>query len=264
MPDPVIIMVAPNGARKTHSDHPALPVSIEETVTEAVACHAAGATVLHAHVRDMHEKHVLDPALYNELIDELRRQAPQLLVQITSEAVGIYTPQQQADCVKAVRPQMASIALKEITGNFEQAEFAGDFFAWCVESQVHIQHILYSADDFQRYLDYKTDGVIPESQNCVLFVLGRYAVDFQSTPDDLTPFLQNDLDNLCWFTCAFGYQEQVCVLAGIEQGGHARIGFENNLHLANGQLAGSTRELVLSLRKAVEESGRRVATAACR
>ena len=44
-------MIAPNGARKTRRDHPALPLSIEETVDEAVRCFAAGATVLHAHVR---------------------------------------------------------------------------------------------------------------------------------------------------------------------------------------------------------------------
>ncbi|MCP3689883.1 MAG: 3-keto-5-aminohexanoate cleavage protein [Gammaproteobacteria bacterium] len=45
------MMAAPNGARKTHKDHASLPISIAETVDEAVACYAAGATVLHAHVR---------------------------------------------------------------------------------------------------------------------------------------------------------------------------------------------------------------------
>ena len=49
-------MVAPNGARKTRRDHPALPVSIKETVEEAVQCYAAGATVLHGHVRGKQEQ----------------------------------------------------------------------------------------------------------------------------------------------------------------------------------------------------------------
>lgn len=253
-------MAAPNGARKTHRDHPALPVSIAETVSEAVACHTAGATVLHAHVRDIHEKHVLDPGLYKELIEELKQQAPDLLVQVTSEAVGIYTPQQQVDCIKAVRPQLASMALKEITSNFRQAAFAREFFDWCIETNVHIQHILFSADELQHFFDYKKAGVIPESHNCVLFVLGRYAADFQSSPEDLESFLQNNLDDLNWFTCAFGHLEQACMLAGIEYGGHARVGFENNLYLADGELAGSTRELVSSLREAIEGTGRSVAT----
>ena len=83
-------MVAPNGARKTRQDHPALPVSIEETVDEAVLCHATGATILHGHVRGKQEQHLLDAGLYLELIAEMNKRAPGMIVQITTEAVGIY------------------------------------------------------------------------------------------------------------------------------------------------------------------------------
>ena len=259
MPGPTIIMVAPNGARKTHRDHPALPVSIAETVAEAKACYAAGATVLHAHVRGRQEEHVLDAGLYKELLGELDQQVPELLVQITTEAVGIYAPDQQVECVKQVRPQMASVALREMTFDYQNTGFAQDFYYWCTDSKIHIQHILYSAEDLQRYCQYRSDGIIPDSQNCVLFVLGRYAADFQSNPDELTPFLQQNPDNLDWFTCAFGHQEQACVLAGIQHGGHARIGFENNLYSADGSLADSTRNQVLDLKQAIEASGRVVA-----
>jgi len=259
MPDPVIIMVAPNGARKTHEDHPALPVSIQETVDEAVACHAAGATVLHAHVRDDKGKHVLDSGLYNELITEMKRRAPDMLVQTTSEAVGMYTPEQQVDCIKKASPEMASVALREITGDYQQTALVRDFCHWCVEANVHIQHILYSAEELQRFQQYKTDRVIPESQNCVLFVLGRYAIDFQSNPDDLKPFLEQNLNELNWFTCAFGLQEQTCVIAGINHGGHARIGFENNLHQVDGSIAKSTASQVESLVSSLAASDRTVA-----
>ncbi len=261
MPTPVIIMAAPNGARKTHKDHPSLPVSIEETVDEAVTCYAAGATVLHAHVRGQQEQHVLDAGLYIELLGELRRQVPDMLVQITTEAVGVYTPYQQVDCVKKVKPEMTSVSLREITDDYRQLEYARDFYQWCVDAKIHIQHILFSTDELQKFRQYQSQGIIPESQNCVLFVLGRYAIDFQSTADDLMPFLQQDLDDLDWFTCAFGLQEQACVLSGIQHGGHARIGFENNLHLPNGELAGSTHELVLNLKDAIEKSNRVVANA---
>ena len=44
MSNEVIIMVAPNGARKTKSDHDSLPVSIEDTVSEALLCFEAGAS----------------------------------------------------------------------------------------------------------------------------------------------------------------------------------------------------------------------------
>ena len=108
----VVIMVAPNGARKTRLDHASLPVSIEATVSEAAACHAAGASALHAHVRGSNDEHVLDAGLYRELIAEMTRRVPGMLIQITSEAVGIYTPQQQVDCIQAVIPQMVSMCLR--------------------------------------------------------------------------------------------------------------------------------------------------------
>jgi uncharacterized protein (DUF849 family) len=243
----VVIMVAPNGARKTKRDHSALPVSIADTVSEAAACHAAGAAALHAHVRGPSDEHVLDVGLYRELLQEMATRVPQMLVQVTSEAVGIYTPAQQVDCIKALKPQMASMALREISSDFSQPEYAKQFFQWSLEHDVHIQHIVYSAAELQNFIDYRDSGVIPASHRCVLFVLGRYRVDFQSQVADLDPFLQHDLEQLDWFVCAFGHQEQQCALAAIDAGGHARIGFENNLYLANGDLADNTAALVTSL-----------------
>jgi len=243
----VIIMVAPNGARKTKRDHQSLPVSITDTVSEAALCYAAGAAALHAHVRGANDEHVLDVGLYRGLMQELEQRVPGMLAQITSEAVGIYTPAEQVACVQALKPRMASMALREISSDFSEPEYARAFFEWCSDHEVHIQHILYSAQDLQRFFDYRANGVIPASQRCVLFVLGRYRADFQSEPSDLDPFLQHDLAGLDWFVCAFGHQEQQCALKAIDAGGHARIGFENNLYLPNGELAENTAALVSSL-----------------
>jgi len=253
-------MVAPNGARKTRRDHPALPVSIKETVEEAVQCYAAGATVLHGHVRGKQEQHLLDAGLYRELIAEMKQKAPGMLVQITTEAVGVYTPTQQVDCVQKVVPDMASVALTEITAKFTDLQFAKRFYAWTIEAGVHIQHILFSDEDLIQFLKLKQSGVIPASHRCVLFVLGRYSVDFQSHPTDLDPFLARDLTGLDWFVCAFGAKEQACLNAAIDHGGHARIGFENNLYLPTGDIAANTAELVSELTKSITASDRSFAT----
>ena len=240
-------MAAPNGAGKTRLDHPALPVSIRETVEEAVCCHTAGASVLHAHVRGKQDEHLLDIGLYQELIAEMKHRAPDMLVQITTEAVGIYTPAQQASCVQAVIPEMASVSLKEITANYTDINFAKRFFTWTVEACVHIQHILFSEEDLHQFFRLKRSGIIPASHRCVLFVLGRYTTNFKSLPAELDPFLDHNLVDLDWFVCAFGSNEQDCVSTGINHGGHARIGFENNLYLPDGEIAGSTAVLVSAL-----------------
>ena len=257
-----IIMVAPNGARKTKADHRSLPVSIADTVAEAARCFAAGASALHGHVRGDVDEHVLDAGRYRELIEEMSRGVPDMLLQITTEAVGRYTPDQQVACIQTVKPAMASVILKEISWNFERPDFAREFFAWCDDEQVHVQHILFSADELDRFLEFRERGFVPPRHRCVLFVLGRYNVDFQSDPADLEPFLERDLNGLDWFTCAFGQREQECVLAAIDAGGHARVGFENNLYLPNGELADDTAQMVDSLVAALDEIDQRPASAA--
>ena len=121
MTRPIIIMAAPNGARKVKTDHPALPVTIAETIAEAKACHAAGASILHAHVRDDDGKHVLDAGLYRQLVDGLRHDVPNMLVQITTEAVGIYTPKQQFDLVFDLKPDFVSVGFREMIGDDGEA-----------------------------------------------------------------------------------------------------------------------------------------------
>ena len=251
----VIIMAAPNGARKTAKDHPALPVSIAATVDEAARCHAAGAAALHAHVRGDHEEHVLDVGRYRELLQALEQRVPDMLPQVTSEAVGVYTPAEQVACIQALRPRMASMALREISSEFTAPGQAREFFEWCAANDVHVQHILFTAEDLQHFLDYRDQGIIPAGQRCLLFVLGRYRADFQSDPADLDPFLAHDLDGFDWFVCAFGHREQECALKAIDNGGHARIGFENNLYLPNGEMADDTAALITSLADALAARG---------
>ena len=125
-----------------------------------------------------------------------------------------------------------------------------------------IQHILYSADDLVRFNQLVEREVIPGDRHCVLFVLGRYSKAQRSTPHDLLPFLSCGQERHTWFVCAFGPLETACAAAGAAFGGHARVGFENNLFLPGGERAGSNAELVSATASAVSGIGRRLADAA--
>ena len=61
-----LIMAAPNGTRRVKADHPAIPITIFETVATAMACRAAGADALHLHVRDAsgHHKSNFRPRIF--------------------------------------------------------------------------------------------------------------------------------------------------------------------------------------------------------
>ena len=62
------LMVAPNGARLTDDDHPAVPVTIPQIVTTAQECASAGARAMHFHVRGDDKAHILDAGLYRDCL----------------------------------------------------------------------------------------------------------------------------------------------------------------------------------------------------
>jgi len=233
------IMLAPNGARKTKADHPALPITIAETVTAARAGYDAGAGALHAHVRDTQGIHSLDPGLYRELIVEMARAVPDMPVQITTEAAGRYSPADQRAVVRAVQPEGVSIALSEMWPDPGSDREASRFYHWAAEAGIPVQHILYSAADATRLAQYVAADAIPAPLQ-LLYVLGRYHPPRPATPDMLTGFLTAAralAEPPDWAVCAFGPQETACLLAAIKAGGKARIGFENNLTGPDGQPA---------------------------
>lgn len=255
-----IIMAAPNGARKTKRDHRNLPVTIDDTVAEAARCYEAGATMLHAHVRGDEGEHVLDPARYRRLFEAMHARVPEMWLQMTTEAVGRYTPPEQAECVYALAPGLISMAVREMAGEDADLGLAREFYAWNAAHRVHVQHIVYDDRDLARLFELQGAGVVPAGRPCVLFVLGRYLEHRESEPEDIDPFLATKGDEaLDWFVCAFGSREHDCALAAVAQGGHARIGFENNLLRPDGNPADYTADQVAALKRALVDRGHAVA-----
>jgi 3-keto-5-aminohexanoate cleavage enzyme len=104
--------------------------------------------------------------------------------------------------------------------------------------------------------------VIPQRRPFALFVLGRYGGRSEAQPRDLLPFLAVH-DAACpWAACAFGRSEAACVLVAAGLGGHARVGFENNLWRADGSLAASNAELVQQITEGARLLGRDIADVA--
>ena len=257
---PLVVMVAPTGARRTRADHPNLPVTPDEIAREAELCCAAGASVLHVHVRDDDGRHSLDPDLYRAAIGAVRRQlGERMVVQVTTEAVGRYGPAEEMATVRALRPEAVSIALTELIPDDAQTEQAAAFLDWLRRERIAPQYILYTPEEVRRFHDLRGRGLIPQRRPFVLFVLGRYAGQVEGQPRDLLPFLAAHDAECPWAACAFGRREAACVLTAAGLGGHARVGFENNLWLAHGTLAASNAQLVGQLAAGARLLGREIA-----
>lgn len=242
------LMVAPNGARKGKADHPALPVTIEETVATARACHAAGAGALHAHIRDDAGRHSLDPWRARALLDAMAAEVPGMAVQLTTEAAGRFEPSDQAALVRGARPSRISVAVSEMAAEGGDLGLARAFYGFAAEIGIEVQHILYDPAMGARLAALHRDGVVPAIDE-VLFVLGRYSPDTRSTPADLDPWLEMrrrtpELASADWMVCAFGPGETDCLARALAEGGKARVGFENNVANADGSTAADNAERV--------------------
>ncbi len=254
--------VAPNGARKNRDDHPNLPITIKEIVRTAAECREAGACMLHLHIRDTNGKHTLDPEIYKSAIDTIQKEtAHDLLIQVTSEAVSMYSPAEQMAAIRAVKPEAVSLALREFIPQPTQEKTAAEFFNWLHRENVIAQYILFTPEELSWYASLQARGIIPPKQHPLLFVLGRYATNQQSQPTELIPFVNQTNSSSPWMVCAFGASESACAMTAAALGGHARVGFENNLLLSNGRVADNNAQLVDQVRHGAEVIGRPLANA---
>ncbi|HCW21252.1 3-keto-5-aminohexanoate cleavage protein [Achromobacter sp.] len=259
---PVIITVAPNGAYKKAADHPAVPMTPDALALEARACLDAGAGMMHMHVRKPDGSHLLDAHAYREALAAVDRAVGrELLVQVTSEAAGVYKAAEQIALVRELQPEAVSMGLREIAvPEIPETELAA-FFAWVAERRIMAQIILYDEGDVQRWQSLRARGLVPPGAWSVLFVLGRYSVGQTSSAYDLLPFLAAYDHTLPWAICAFGAEENACVTTAAAFGGHMRVGFENNLKLRDGSIASGNAALVRQAAEGARALGRPLATA---
>jgi len=229
------IMLAPNGGRRSKADHPALPVTMAETVACAVAGQATGAEAVHVHLRDAAGGHLLDAGAYRELTQEIAARAPDLAVQITTEAIGRYSPAEQMRVVRDAAPAFASCALRELCED-EPAALA--FYREMAAAGTGIQHILYTPEEATRLRALAEAGRLPAGPLSLIFVVGSYPDGGGTPARRLAAFLAATEGLACdWMACGFGPGESRVLAAAMALGGHARVGFENGLHMADGSPA---------------------------
>lgn len=254
---PVPVGVAPNGARRTQADHPALPITPDELADCAAACAAAGASWLHVHVRDDQGGHTLDPGRYREAFAAIRaRVGDALVLQMTTEAVGRYGPAEQMAAVQAVQPEAVSIAVRELLADDGALPQALRFLHGLAERGTAVQFIAYEPADLRR-LQTVLGADSGKMRGCreVLLVLGSYAGRRAGLPHELLPMLALLPPGWGWSACAFGPTEPACLVAAAALGGGVRVGFENNVQLPDGRAAQDNAALVARLVAALDALG---------
>lgn len=259
----IVIMSAPNGARRTQQQHAAVPVTAIELADCARSLVDQSVAVLHLHVRDREQKHSLDPALYRDAIAQVEQAIGEsMILQVTTEAVGRFTRAEQMHTVRELRPEAVSLALRELCPDESAEAEAGAFFEWLLRENIWPQYILYNVNDVKRFDRLRRRGFFGDDHPFAMLVLGQYAGGKQGTIQDLDDMLASaDCGQFPWAVCCFGRNENAAALRADKAGGHVRLGFENNIVLVDGSEAADNSELVAQFRQSRVQGVRRLATA---
>lgn len=258
---PFAIAVAPNGARRTKKDHPRLPMTAAEIARDAEEALEKGAAMIHLHVRDVDGAHTLDVELYREAVAAVRRAVGvDLVVQVTTEAVGRYRADEQIAVIDALQSESVSIALREILPDDGDEQAAAALFERMEKAGTLHQIIVYDASELARIEALSARGILPDGPLAVLGVLGRYT-EVGATDPEFEAFIEAGIDRHQWMLCAFGPRETEFMGRAAQAGGHARVGFENNLWLPQGELAPSNAAIVGATANVMGNSARGLATA---
>ena len=233
------IMVAPNGARPKKKDHPQVPVTIDEITDTAKLCFEAGAEAIHFHIRDEDQNHILNSKLYIEALEKLNSLVPKMHLQITTEAVGKYSPREMRNIGYETNPPGISIGIREMIPSRSPEEEDIKLYKSLTEKGTNIQHLLYEPEDVDLLSNLLEKSEIPKVGNWCLFVIGHYSGKI-SDHNKISLFLDKiEKNNIKadWAVCAFGKEEIDCLKKAIQLGGKIRIGFENSMLMPSGKAA---------------------------
>ena len=233
------LMVAPNGSKRMKIDHESIPITIGEICSTAKACYNSGAEALHFHVRNKDGLHVLDSGLYKEALAELNLIVPKMHLQITTEAIGIYSPEHMRNLIYNVDTPGISIGIKEMIPSGNPTDEDIKVYKYLVEKETKIQHIFYFPEELEILSKLIKVAELPNENTWCMFTIGHYT-GRKSDPKLIPMFLDSKKKNQIngdWAVCAFSVEEKECIKKAINLNGNIRVGFENSIHMFDGSVA---------------------------
>lgn len=267
-----VITCAMAGAATRKDQNPAVPYGAEEMIEECVKAYQAGAAVVHIHARTKDGVPTEDAKLIGEIVDGIRKRCPVLIN--LSTAIGIEkTPQQRISVVKNFKPDLASLNTSSM--NFALADWKSGsiFFDFLFENtfttikmfneemkkaKTKPELEVYDIGHVYNVLLLRKQGIFEEPLH-FQFVFG-VAGGIALTPLSLAHFLEVIPKDASWSACGVGVNSFKSVFMAAVNGGHVRVGLEDNIYIFGKTLAKDNAELVKKAVEIVRLAGREPAT----
>ncbi len=256
----LIITAAICGAEVTKEQNPAVPYTVEEIQREAKSAYDAGASIIHLHVREDDGTPTQDKARFKECMDAVREVCPDAIIQpSTGGAVGM-TDLERLQPTE-LSPEMATLDCGSVNFGGDEVFLNSEntiinFGKIMQERGVKPEIEVFDKGMVDLAIRYHKQGYIDAPMHFD-FVLG---VQMTATARDLAFIVDSIPAGSTWTVAGLGRHQFEMAALAIIMGGHARVGFEDNLYLEKGVLAKSNGELVEKVVKLANLLGREVAT----
>jgi uncharacterized protein (DUF849 family) len=247
MSDPLLITVAPTGAETAKEDCPQLPTTPDEIAATARACEAAGAAMIHLHVRDAEHRPTLDPGLLKEWVAAVR-DSSDLIVQLSSGG-SVHDPLDERLKVLDAEPDSCSLTMG--TTNFGDDVFSNpwpfvcELYQLAQERRVVPEFELFDLGQvhaLRRLLD--RYGLPAGGKVHVDLVMGVPG-GMNGTTDALVAAVRDlPAETTSWSATGIGRSTLAVMLASLSKGGHLRVGMEDVLTISRGVPVESNAQLV--------------------
>ena len=258
----LIITAAICGAEVLKEHNPAVPYTVEECVREARSAYDAGASIIHLHVRYDDGTPTQDKARFKVIIDAIREACPDVIIQpSTGGAVGM-TDDERLQPTE-LHPEMATLDCGTLNFGgdevFMNTENTIRYFGQrMIELGIKPELEVFDKSMIEMALRMHKKGFIkaPMHFDFVMGVNGGIGGDIRDFV-----FLRHSIPSDATYTVAgIGRYEFPLAVCAIVDGGHVRVGFEDNVYLSKGVSAKSNGELVGKVVRLAKEFGREIAT----
>ena len=261
--DKLIITAAITGSRITRQQTPHIPISPEEIADSAVEAHEAGAAIVHVHVRDprtgLGEQ---DSALFNQVVESIRRRCDVVLCLTTSGIPGRNLPYEQRMVSLELLPELASFDAGSLNlgGNvFANPEDFLELMAQrMLDRRVKPELEIFDVGMIGTCLRLADKGLLGKPLH-FQFVMGAPAGS-PATAKSLVYMLDLIPAESTWSVAGIGRGQLPLAMIGMAIGGHVRVGLEDNIYYSRGVLAQSNAQLVERVVRIASAYGRELAS----
>lgn len=262
-PKPCIICVAITGSVPTKASNPAVPVTIDEQLESTHEAFEAGASIVHAHVRNADETPTSDPEKFARLKDGLEKHCPGMVIQFsTGGRSGAGT---ERGGMLPLQPDMASLSVGSNNFPTRVYENPPDLVDWLAAEMrkyaVKPEIEAFDASHIFQAVAMWRDGRIPDTPY-IQFVMGvKNAMPVDKPVFDFyVETVKRLVPDAEWCAAGIGPGQITVNEWSVAAGGHARTGLEDNVRLNKDTLAPSNAALVSRVVEICERHERPVAT----